>query len=549
MTYDAGPPDEPTILVVDDDPDLRKLMVLALHRGGFETRQASSGEEALSLLRRQSVDAVVLDVAMPGLSGIDVVTALRADPETATLPILIITGSGDHDTMLLALEAGADDFVSKPVRLDELVARIRAHVRTSNAWANQVESELRGRADLVGALGELALSSEPDDAAAALVAELGGAAGNAFVGVLQMVDRGRLHVLATFDGEAGVHQGGTLSADRARYLLARVRDGPWVEIVGSRLHDESAIGFWPTGIELAAGAPIYAGTRVVGILVIGQAGIEPPSSPARQSRLLAAVIDYANILSVAAGASIAAHRQLAATRARLERVIATRAFYAVFQPIVDLADRSVTAYEALTRFTDGTPPEVRFAEATDYGLGLELETVAIDSALHAAGMLPISAPISLNASPALVLDRERINATVDLASKPIVLELTEHAQIEDYEGLRNALAAYGSGVRLSIDDAGAGYASLRHILELRPAFVKLDLSIVRGIETDPVRQALVSGLVYFAGKTGSAMIAEGVETEPEADILRELGIRYGQGYLFGRPEPVSDVSSPTAKAQ
>ena len=178
-------------------------MVLALHRGGYETRQAGSGEEALSLLKRQSVDAVVLDVAMPGLSGIDVVKALRADPETATLPILIITGSGDHETVLQALEAGADDFVSKPVRLDELVARIRAHLRTGEAWSSQVEAELRGRADLVGVLGGLSLSADSDDAAAALVAELGRSAGCEFVGVLQMAEHGHLTVLATYDERAG----------------------------------------------------------------------------------------------------------------------------------------------------------------------------------------------------------------------------------------------------------------------------------------------------------------------------------------------------------
>jgi EAL domain-containing protein (putative c-di-GMP-specific phosphodiesterase class I)/FixJ family two-component response regulator len=536
---DSGSLNEPTVLVVDDDPDLRKLMVLGLHRGGFETRQAASGEEALTLLKGQSVDGVVLDVGMPGMSGIDVVTALRGDPDTATLPILLITGSGDHDTVLLALEAGADDFLSKPVRLDELVARIRAHLRTSDAWTNQVASELRARANLVGVLGGLALSSEPDDAAAALVAELGRSAGCEFVGVLQMADHGRLNVLATYNGVAGVQRGGTLSSDRARYMLSRVRDGPWVEIVGSRLRDESTNAFWSAGLELAAGAPIYAGSRVVGVLITGQAGIDPASTPARQARLLAAVIDYANILSVAAGASIAHHRRMTATRARLERVIATRAFYAVFQPIVELVDHRVTAYEALTRFTDGTPPEVRFAEATEHGLGVDLEAAAIQSALHAAGSLPVPAPICLNAPPALVLDRERVMSFMDIAPQPIILELTEHARIEDYEALREALSSYGSGVRLAIDDAGAGYSSLRHILELRPAFVKLDLSIVRGIEADPVRQALVSGLVYFAGKTGSELIAEGVETDAEAEILVDLGIRFGQGFLLGRPAPVA----------
>ena len=124
-----------------------------------------------------------------------------------------------------------------------------------------------------------------------------------------MADRGRLNVLATYNGAAGVQRGGALPADQARYLMSRVRDGPWVEIVGSRLRDDSTNAFWSAGLELAAGAPIYAGTRVVGVLITGQTGMDPSTTPARQAKLLASVIDYANILSVAAGASIAHHRR------------------------------------------------------------------------------------------------------------------------------------------------------------------------------------------------------------------------------------------------
>jgi EAL domain-containing protein (putative c-di-GMP-specific phosphodiesterase class I)/DNA-binding response OmpR family regulator len=532
---DANPNDRPIVLVVDDDPDLRTLISLALVRGGFEARQAGSGEEALTLLGRQSVHAVLIDMGMPGMSGIDVIKTLRYQPSTSTLPILLMTGSGDHDAVLLALETGADDFLAKPVRLDELVARVRAHLRTSTAWAAQIAAELRARADLVEVLGGLKISTDPHDAATALVGELGRRAGTDFVGVLQLVDLDQLNVLATYDREDGVDRGGTLPVDRARYLLSRLRDGPWVEIVGSGEEGST----WPGGVELAAGAAIYAGQRIVGILVIGLAGANAADSPAQQARLLGAVIDYANILSAAAGPAIARHGRRAATRSRLQRLISTHAFYPVFQPVVELDGHRVIAYEALTRFTDGTPPDVRFAEATANGLGIDLEAATIDSALRAAAALPLAVPISLNASPSLVLDRERVRSFIEMAETPLILELTEHARIEDYIALREALASYDSGTLLAVDDAGAGYASLRHILELRPAFVKLDISIVRGIETDPVRQALVSGLVYFAGHTGSQMIAEGIETEAEANTLRVLGIRLGQGFLFGRPEPVA----------
>jgi EAL domain-containing protein (putative c-di-GMP-specific phosphodiesterase class I) len=117
----------------------------------------------------------------------------------------------------------------------------------------------------------------------------------------------------------------------------------------------------------------------------------------------------------------------------------------------------------------------------------------------------------------------------------IVLELTEHVPIGDYAQLRTAIDRLGD-VQIAVDDAGAGYASLRHILELRPAYAKLDISLVRGIDGDDLRQAMAAGIQYYALRTGCRLVAEGVETEAEADTLRDLGVDLGQGYLFGRPE-------------
>ena len=226
-----------------------------------------------------------------------------------------------------------------------------------------------------------------------------------------------------------------------------------------------------------------------------------------------------------------------ATRARLRRVLSAREYRPVFQPIVELAGRTAIGFEALTRFQDGTPPDVRFADATAVGLGAEFELAAIGAAVAEADRLPPNAFMTLNVSPVVV-----VTATASLGrllggvDRAVVLELTEHAAIEDYGELRRALAALGP-VRIAVDDAGAGYASLRHILELEPAFAKVDVSIVRGLERDPFRQSIVAGLEYFALRTGCQLIAEGVETEAEAAALVELGIELAQGFLLGRPRP------------
>jgi EAL domain-containing protein (putative c-di-GMP-specific phosphodiesterase class I) len=159
------------------------------------------------------------------------------------------------------------------------------------------------------------------------------------------------------------------------------------------------------------------------------------------------------------------------------------------------------------------------------------------AAIEAAASLPPEVALSVNLS-ADVLQREpTLTKLVAGTARPIIIEITEHERIDDYEAVRTALRRLGPNVRLAIDDAGSGYASLRHILALQPAYVKLDIEWVHNIHRDPVRRALVSGLAYFASETGCELIAEGIETKAELEAIRELGIHLGQGYLLGRPAP------------
>jgi EAL domain-containing protein (putative c-di-GMP-specific phosphodiesterase class I) len=157
------------------------------------------------------------------------------------------------------------------------------------------------------------------------------------------------------------------------------------------------------------------------------------------------------------------------------------------------------------------------------------------AAFSAAVVLPPDAYLSLNASPGLIISGA-LRATFDGVARPLVLEITEHVAIDDYAALGVELAALGPMVRLAVDDAGAGYASFRHILELAPSFVKLDIGLIRGINTDPARQALLAGMAYFAMKRRIRLVAEGIETRQELETLRSLAIHYGQGYLLGRPQ-------------
>jgi EAL domain-containing protein (putative c-di-GMP-specific phosphodiesterase class I) len=210
----------------------------------------------------------------------------------------------------------------------------------------------------------------------------------------------------------------------------------------------------------------------------------------------------------------------------------------VFQPIVDLKGRELVGAEALARFS-GPPqraPSHWFAEATTVGLRTELELHAVELALAAMPLLPATAFMTINASPSTLLQARLPKLVAVAGGERVVIEITEHAPISDYRRLLAALERLrGLGVRLAIDDAGAGYSSLRHILELHPDFIKLDISLIRNIHRDGSKQALAAGLISFAEKSGAAVIAEGVEVAAEAATLTELGVGHGQGYLLGRP--------------
>ncbi|GAC1664573.1 MAG: hypothetical protein NVS9B8_05040 [Candidatus Limnocylindrales bacterium] len=257
---------------------------------------------------------------------------------------------------------------------------------------------------------------------------------------------------------------------------------------------------------------------------------------------LPALTTFGSILSTLVGPALGQRRRDAVSRSALRSVIAGSAFTPHFQPIVDLFDGTVAGHEALTRFADGRPPNLVFEEMAQAGLGVELEVVCLRAAIEASLSLPADTYLSLNASPDLIRSGE-LDGLLAGAGRPIVLEVTEHVAIADYDRMRASLKVLGSGVRVAVDDAGAGYASFRHIVELAPDFVKIDIDLVRGLDSEPARQALIAGMGYFAARRELHLIAEGIETPEELDALRALGIPFGQGYLLGRPRTADESQS------
>ena len=768
------------ILVVDDDAGARELVAGRLEREGFDTREAASGAAALRIAAEEPVSLVILDMRMPGLSGIDVIRALRAAPGTATVPIMVLTGRGDDYPLAASLGVGADDYLTKPIRLDELASLVRARLRGRRAVAehaqhaseelyraltehsadgilvsdrtgryveaNQAICAMLGysRAELLAMFTpglraaddplspvqmderlaetqhgtgllverryrrkdgrslpvEVGFSQLPDgrrqrnvrDITARLAAEdertrlaraldqtadavwmkdadgfivtyanrafgvLYGYEPSEVVGHYAGILHSGSHEHAYFDAIcAEVASGKTwkgtilnrckdgtiveveavisgirdadgrlvsfmqtdrdvtrervlegelrrrvqereiveaaltridpgslpeaIAADacaeivalpsvetvavialdpegrgtvlgvagraapafasnreipgaRARDLLAHATDGIWTERWHAR-PDDGAYGelLAATGLREVAYAPMRGPGGLVGVVALGI------HDGARQAFLeqLPVLTTLASMLGSLLSPGLETRVRASDARTAIRAILDTKAFTTFFQPIVEIRTGAVVGYEALSRFADGGRPDVTFALAARSGLGLALETATLRAAFEAASVLPARAYLSVNASPALIRSGE-LAAILRGFDRPIALEITEHVAIDDYEAVRADLAALGPGVRVAVDDAGAGYASLRHILELAPDFVKLDIGLIRHIDSDPARQALVAGMGYFAVKRKIRLVAEGVETPAELDALRSLGISYGQGYLFGRPQ-------------
>ena len=212
-----------------------------------------------------------------------------------------------------------------------------------------------------------------------------------------------------------------------------------------------------------------------------------------------------------------------------------------FQPVVDLVRGTVTGYEALSRFPAeiGQGPDRWFAAAAAHGVGGELEQRAVATILGHRHALAENCFLSVNVSPAAVCTdgiQELLLGQEDL--RGLVIEITEQSPVEDYDALAEALAPLrAGGASIAIDDAGAGYSSMRHIVALEPEFVKLDRSLVTGVDSDARKTAAISALGAFAGELDAWVVAEGIETPTELGVLAELKLPLAQGFLLGRPAP------------
>jgi PAS domain S-box-containing protein len=404
-----------------------------------------------------------------------------------------------------------------------------------------LQAERRSVTESLARLGPLATAAATAEAITNELIALPGILGAALIS-FDAAGQGSLMALS---GPSGlpVFVGQVLPANLATHLRAMAADGPWQEASTAppveAAYNGAVAGI---GVRAIAYAPIHEGSDLLGVLAIGTDDADYAGELVDHLPVLNDVANAARLLLAGVWLS---DRRLADARLLVSSILKDSTFTPVFQPIVDLATGRFVGFEALTRFAGGVAPQEAFAEAHRVGMGLELETATLRAALAASADLPPDTWLSLNISPAMLLAGDSLRDLLAARSRPVVLEITEHDVIGDYGAIRDAFVRHGADIRLAVDDAGAGVANFHHIVELRPDFVKIDIALIRGINADLSRQALVVGLGHFARASNRTVIAEGIETAEEAATLKALDITLGQGYRFGRPDTASAWSRPS----
>jgi EAL domain-containing protein (putative c-di-GMP-specific phosphodiesterase class I) len=247
---------------------------------------------------------------------------------------------------------------------------------------------------------------------------------------------------------------------------------------------------------------------------------------------------FAELAAIQIERSIKKRKALEEASRRIQTILKQGGLTSVYQPILDCEADRIIGFEALSRFpaTPKQTPDIWFADAAVAGLGTELELHAIENALKALDRLPAGVYVSVNASQRTITDARLAAMLSSYPANRIVVEITEHEVVSEYAQLLSAFKPLrANGIRLAVDDAGAGYASFRHILRLQPHYIKLDISLTRGITSDKGQFALAAALIRFAQETDAIVVAEGVETAEELAALKSLGVRKAQGYYFGKP--------------
>jgi len=554
------PDDPPQVLVADDDEISRLFIIETLEQAGFAIVAVADGAAALNAALTQVFDLALLDVDMPHLDGYELCRAIRSAMELKYLPIVMITGNDDAASITRAYEAGATDFIAKPVNWTLLPHRLRYILR--NAEADRRLRHLAYHDPLTGLPNSQAL---PGLVAEALARAAAGGCGEG-VALLQVGVQACGRIRSVFGLEEGdsalrifaERLAAAVAAahrDADRTCVARTDGDRFAVCLRDRFIRERAAAL-AAQIMAALDLPVSCGEHqfflppTIGIAFSPDHGSDPTAliTHAAAAKLYAlkteatAAVVYSHDIGDSA-------RERLALEAALRGAVRTEQLTLCFQPKIRVADGSLVGVEALLRWYSpefGQVPPDRFIPlAEESGLILDIGRWVTQAACwqlmnwRSAGLettiaINLSARQFAHDNPAAIIEAAAQASAVD--PKMIVVEITESALISDFTSVQAGLQAVRSlGCRIAIDDFGTGYSSLAYLKELPVDELKIDRSFVRNLGVDRVDAAICTAVLSLAREVGLTVTAEGVETEMQLDWLRQRGCHEAQGYLIARP--------------
>jgi diguanylate cyclase (GGDEF)-like protein len=542
-----------TLLLVDDDAMNRDALARRLTRSGYKVLTADGGATALRMIREHRIDAVLLDVMMPGLSGIETLRQLRQSRSVADLPVIMCTAKDESDDMVEALDLGANDYVTKPVDFAVALARIRAHVMTRRA---DPLTGLPNRVLFMDRLERLLASSQAAGTGFAVLFldidrfkiindSLGHVAGDELLVEIAKRLESSLRASDTVARFEGNHTLARMGGDEFTVLLDGIGDGDRALAIANRLCAAVAQPFQLQGREVVTSIS-------VGLVVSANRyqRAEDMVRDADTAMYRAKELGKARCEVFDTSMLTAAEERLGLEQ-DLRRALERQELELYYQPIVSLSESRLTGFEALLRWNHpvrGLVLPAKFIPvAEDTGVIVPIGTWVLheacrqlrrwDEEFPAARDLVVNVNLSARqcTHPDLLQEVRRILDDTGVAPSRLKLEITEGVVLEHSEVVGNVLRELRTlGVQLGLDDFGMGYSALSYLQNFPFQTIKIDRAFVSDMESGSNTE-IIRAIVALAEGLAMDVTAEGIETADQVNRLQGLSCEFGQGYYFDKP--------------
>ncbi len=566
-------------IIADDEDTGRMLLVESVSEAGLRSLSFANGSDALAAALGNDVSIVLLDVDMPGMNGYEVCRRLRAQAGFATIPIVMVTGHEDSAAITLAFEAGATDFVSKPVNWALLPRRLEYILRNAAA-ARDLNERMIEIKTLVARVERLAyfdvLTGLPNRQSCMEAAELmfaDASRSSECVGVVYVDLNSLKRINDTFGHSMGdavlrafasrlVETVGSFGMEPERLIISRLGGDEFVVVLRHESARAAAMNMAQKCEEVFKQAITHDALEFysspnIGVAVYPDDGEDVATVFKHADTAMYHAKANSGAVASYTPAMSARMRDWLELEGRLRRAVHNDLLHLVYQPKFRLKDNQLVGVEALLRWRDaeyGDISPARFVEiAEDSGLILDMSgwvVRAVCRQLRKWLDRGITIPVAINCSgkellhgdPAHVLETEA--AAAGVPTSLIEIELTESLLIKDSATVQGALTRLRQlGCRIALDDFGTGYSSLAYITRFPPDRIKIDKAFVRDLDRSPGDAAIANAILSLAASLNLVVTAEGVERQEQLDWLRARGCHEVQGFLLSKPLSAADFEA------